>query len=51
MLNGWLILWSPRAGRAVGVSRLARCQPLRPEGRPRILRKLHKISGGAAVSA
>jgi hypothetical protein len=38
-------------GTPVGVSRAARCEaPLRPEGRPRILRGLHKISGGAAAS-
>jgi hypothetical protein len=37
---------TPKACRA-----LARCEaPLRPEGRPRILRGLHKISGGAAAS-
>jgi hypothetical protein len=38
-------------GHAEGVSRVARCEaPLRSEGRPRILRGLHKISGGAAAS-
>src|SRR6185437_14316756 len=37
---------TPKACRA-----LARCEaPLRPEGRPRILRGLRKISGGAAAS-
>ena len=74
MVNGWLILWSPRTGwgrlRRARVSCLrgrrgsgvkgtpkvcraqARCEaPLRLEGRPRILRGLHKISGGVAASA
>jgi hypothetical protein len=49
LLQGSRRLGGP--GRAEGASRAARCEaPLRPEGRPRILRGLGKTSGGAAAS-